>query len=38
MAFQHQPGRTVTLKRRPPGPGEAHSNVVYAREAEPQLN
>src|SRR5256886_12612911 len=31
-----QPGRTVTLKRRPPG--EAHANVVYAREAEPQLN
>ncbi len=31
-----QPGRTVTLKRRPPG--QAHANVVYAREAEPQLN
>src|SRR5437763_12950066 len=31
-----QPGRTVTLKRRPPG--EAQANVVYAREAEPQLN
>ncbi|HEV3241455.1 MAG TPA: DNA polymerase III subunit alpha [Casimicrobiaceae bacterium] len=31
-----QPGRTVTLKRRPPG--EAAANVVYAREFEPQLN
>ena len=30
-----QPGRTVTLKRRPPGES---SNIVYAREVEPQLN
>ena len=33
-----QPGRTVTLRRRPPGPSDAHANVVYAREVEPQLN
>jgi DNA polymerase-3 subunit alpha len=31
-----QPGRTVTLKRRPPR--DAAVNVVYAREVEPQLN
>ena len=31
-----QPGRTVTLKRR--APGEPPSNVVHAREVEPQLN
>ncbi len=31
-----QPGRTVTLKRRPAG--ESVANVVYAREFEPQLN
>jgi DNA polymerase-3 subunit alpha len=31
-----QPGRTVTLKRRPPG--ESPANVVYARQVEPQLN
>jgi DNA polymerase III subunit alpha len=30
-----QPGRTVTLKRKPHG---ETSNVVYAREVEPQLN
>jgi DNA polymerase-3 subunit alpha len=31
-----QPGRTVTLKRRPPG--ESPANVVYARQVEPQIN
>jgi DNA polymerase III subunit alpha len=34
-----QPGRTVTLKRRPRGrDGDAQSNVVYAREVEPLIN
>ena len=31
-----QPGRTVTLRRRPAG--ESAVNVVYARDVEPQLN
>ena len=31
-----QPGRTVTIKRRPRG--ESGGSVVYAREVEPQLN
>jgi DNA polymerase-3 subunit alpha len=32
-----QPGRTVTLRRPPPRDADREANVIYAREAEPQL-